>query len=335
MRKRKKKKKKEDQDEEDYASVTGCRLWSTGIGSGSTVDTCSHVSPVHASRGRYIYVPWSLAVTCLSLVLLEEYICRNFWEATSGGFPYYSCWFDSGYMLPLFSTRCRASVWTSLSVAVLWYFSWSFLCLRCRWQFCGIILGSCHEEQFLFIVGAKGYFFIISKAPRFWQPLARCRSGVQDTVVSGRSLPETFPYSSLFGSTVDTCLRQLTRLSDTGVDMPVDSLVHTVQRPVGAPQVQFLARLWMCVSLCNDRCVVRWCIICGCPTVRQIPMVLPVRKTIETPQLQYVPWWSMLLLCRSCLLCPLLFATGANGSDSAEIRGGVAVAVPSRLWTSS
>ena len=28
---------------------------------------------------------------------------------------------------------------------------------------------------------------------------------------SGRSLPETFPCSALFGSTVDTCLRQLTR----------------------------------------------------------------------------------------------------------------------------
>ena len=48
-------------------------------------------------------------------------------------------------------------------------------------------------------------------------------------------------------------------LSDKGVDMPVvmqDSLVQTVQRPVAAPQVQFLARLWMCLSLCNDRCLV-------------------------------------------------------------------------------
>ena len=32
---------------------------------------------------------------------------------------------------------------------------------------------------------------------------------------------------------------------------------------------------------------------------RQIPMVLPVQKTIETPQLQSVRW-SMPLLCRSC-----------------------------------
>ena len=43
--------------------------------------------------------------------------------------------------------------------------------------------------------------------------------------------------------------------------MPVvmlDSLVQTVQRPVVAPQAQFLARLWICLSL-YDRCVVRWC----------------------------------------------------------------------------
>ena len=47
-------------------------------------------------------------------------------------------------------------------------------------------------------------------------------------------------------------------MGDWGVDMPVvmqDSLVQTVQKPVEAPQVQFLARLWwMCLSLCNDRC---------------------------------------------------------------------------------
>ena len=49
-------------------------------------------------------------------------------------------------------------------------------------------------------------------------------------------------------------------LSDKGVDVPVvmlDSLVQTVQRPVEATQVQFLARLMMCLSLCNDRCVAR------------------------------------------------------------------------------
>ena len=66
---------------------------------------------------------------------------------------------------------------------------------------------------------------------------------------------------------------------------------------------------------------------------RQIPLVLPVSKITETPQLQYVSW-SIPLLCRSCLPCPLLFTTGAQVSDSAEIRGGAAVAVPSRLWTS-
>ena len=33
---------------------------------------------------------------------------------------------------------------------------------------------------------------------------------------------------------------------------------------------------------------------------RPFPMVLPVRKTMKTPQLQYFAWWSMFLLCRSC-----------------------------------
>ena len=46
-------------------------------------------------------------------------------------------------------------------------------------------------------------------------------------------------------------------MGDKGVNMPVvmqDSLVKTVNKPVEAPQVQFLARLWwVCLSLCNDR----------------------------------------------------------------------------------
>ena len=50
---------------------------------------------------------------------------------------------------------------------------------------------------------------------------------------------------------------------------------------------------------------------------RQIPMVLPVQITIETPQLQSVRW-SVPLLCRSChARCRL---TVAHGSDTAELR---------------
>ena len=40
-------------------------------------------------------------------------------------------------------------------------------------------------------------------------------------------------------------------------------------------------------------------------------MVLPVRKTIETPQLQFVSWWSLLAQ-------PVVVATGSRGPDSAE-----------------
>ena len=78
---------------------------------------------------------------------------------------------------------------------------------------------------------------------------------------SGRSLLETFLYSALFGSTVDTSLRQLTRC---------------------------VIRLWLSRSCVSSKVV-------DFPFVpqKQIPMVLPVRKTIETPQLQYVSWWSL------------------------------------------
>ena len=43
-----------------------------------------------------------------------DFLGDDFWRVS----VFYSCWFDSGYMLRQFSTRCRASVGTSLSVAV-------------------------------------------------------------------------------------------------------------------------------------------------------------------------------------------------------------------------
>ena len=57
--------------------------------------------------------------------------------------------------------------------------------------------------------------------------------------------------------------------------------------------------------VCNDRCSVSQLQfvnqIVDFPVVvqRPIPMVLPVQKTIETTQLQYVSRWLMSLLCRS------------------------------------
>ena len=116
---------------------------------------------------------------------------------------------------------------------------------------------------------------------------------------SGRSLPETFPYSALFGSTVDTCLSQLTR------------------------------------------CVVRWC-----PQLHHIEgRRLPFRAAETDPHslacsedhgdsADAVCFLVVaVLLCRSCLLSPLLSTTGAHGPDSAEF-----VEVPQsqflRLWTS-
>ena len=57
---------------------------------------------------------------------------------------------------------------------------------------------------------------------------------------------------------------------------------------------------------------------------RQIPMVLPVRKTTEIPHLLFFFGGRCPCCCRSCLPCSLLSTTGAHGSDSAEMRGGAA-----------
>ena len=73
----------EADDLEDGVSVTGCRLRSTRTGSGSTVDTCSYVSPVHASRGRYFYAPF-VPDSHLFGASLEKYVIWIFWEMTSG-----------------------------------------------------------------------------------------------------------------------------------------------------------------------------------------------------------------------------------------------------------
>ena len=45
---------------------------------------------------------------------------------------------------------------------------------RCRWQFCVILLGSCHEEQFLFIVNAKEYFVSLLFVAVCWIILGSC-----------------------------------------------------------------------------------------------------------------------------------------------------------------
>ena len=93
-------------------------------------------------------------------------------------------------------------------------------------------------------------------------------------------------------------------------------------------------KLWI-FSSCRSSQVVDFPVV----VPRPIPTVLPVRKTIETPQLQYVSWWSMqfvqlflwwsrrancgfpqLPFSDMLVTCPLLSTTGLGGS---------AVAVPS------
>ena len=69
-------------------------------------------------------------------------------------------------------------------------------------------------------------------------------------------------------------------------------------------------RLLICPLRYNDRCMVRWCrkleLFRSCSSSKVVdipfvpqklfPMVLVVRKTMETPQLQFVARWSMSLL---------------------------------------
>ena len=228
---------------------------------------------VYGTFGRFLwffYVPLYLSVACSTL--FEEYSHSIFWEITCGNVVFSASRFDSGYTLTSFyggaglftEFLSQGGTWTLRSVRT-WH------------------------ADFFFFYGSS----------------------------YGTSLPEPYPYSALFGSTIDTCLPQLTRfLSDKGVDMPVvmlDSLVPdssekcgrstgpvlrqvvdvpvVLQRQVRGSMVQ---KLWLSRSYSSSKVV-------DFPFVpqRQLPMVPPFRKTIEIPQLQYVAWWSMPLLCRS------------------------------------
>ena len=72
-----------------------------------------------------------------------------------------------------------------------------------------------------------------------------------------------------------------------------------VQQTIVIPQLQLLDKVLDYVSLLQ---FINKVVHTPVVPQKQIPMVLLVRKTIETPQLQYVFWWSMPLLCRSCSL---------------------------------
>ena len=87
------------------------------------------------------------------------------------------------------------------------------------------------------------------------------------TDFSGRSLPETFPYSAVFGSTVDTGLCQSTEASPGyGLCFATETDTHSAN----------------CASSCLDKDV-------GMPASVQGQMPgLDVQKTLEFRQLQYV-----------------------------------------------
>ena len=140
----------------------------------------AHAS-VYGIFGRFLWFFYGhlyLAVACSTLSVLEEHSSSIFWEIISRYVVFSGSWFDSGYMFMSFYG----------GVGLFTEFPRTLRSVR-TW----------HAN-------------IISAAPRVWQPLVRCCSGVQNTIFSGRSLPETFAYSALVGSTLDTCLRQFTEL---------------------------------------------------------------------------------------------------------------------------
>ena len=174
-----------------------------------TVFTCSHSSVfgspgvysglglarqwIHALRQSrcavftwvwpFFYVLLSLTVTCQFWFCLRSTGAPIFWETTSWFIPVFSSsWFDSGCMfmsfyggVGLFTEFLREGGTRTLRSVRTW-----------------------HAD-------------IISTAPRIWQTLVRS-SPVEFRIMdfSGRRLLETFPYSALVGSTLDTSLRQFT-----------------------------------------------------------------------------------------------------------------------------
>ena len=156
--------------------------------------------------------PLHLAVTCSALCsVLWTFPGDDFWKNSV-----FSCfWFVSGYMVSqstegwVFSTRRRASVVSSLSVAVLWVFAWLVsrrtvpVHRRCQGVFLLYFFGSDVVLEYKI-----RYFLVDSRIQRY-----------------------------LVRQWIHVCVSSR-GLLDQGVDMPVvmlDSLVQTVQRPVTGP----------------------------------------------------------------------------------------------------
>ena len=245
-----------------WCSVFGCCLSSPGLldfrETASLLFPCSSlclVRWIHAHAPVHATCAWFLSLVVFYGSLYLAVICSAFlWCSVLWTFPgddfwknsVFCCfWFLSGYMVCqstegwASSTRRRASVVSSLSVAVLREFAWLVsrrtvpVHRRCQGVFLHYFYGSS------FLAATCSMSFWSTRYGIFWE------IHVFSVI--------WFDSGYMFASAHEV-------LPDQGVDMPVlmlDSLVQKVLRPVEVPQVQFLARLWTCPSLYNNRCVVR------------------------------------------------------------------------------
>ena len=213
----------------------------------------------------FFYGPLYLAVACSTLLVLEEYSSPIFWEITPGYVVFSASWFDIGYMF--------MSFYGGVGLFTEFLREGGTRTLRS--------VRTCHATLFLRLLVSGSHLFDVVleyKIRYFLEDPFRKRSRVQRLLVQHWiqvyvSLQRPLEYLTcrarrrhgqwyVLAGFARHDTPHAVFPSIVGVDMPVvmlDSLVQTVQRPVEAPKVQFLARLWMCLSLCNDRCVVRWC----------------------------------------------------------------------------
>ena len=127
----------------------------------------------------------------------------------------------------------------------------------------------------------------------------------------------------MLGSTADTCLRQLTRSCRTRV-LTCPLLCWTVWSR------QFLARLWMCLSLCNDS---EWSDRADSRASAAVAVIAGRRHPSHGAEADshgfpcsedhgdsphYFSWWSMSLFCTCRLL--LLSVVRQSRSHSAARR---------------
>ena len=115
-------------------------------------------------------------------------------------------------------------------------------------------------------------------------------------------------FSSLLGSTVDTCFCQSTRRSRSGL-VPGSSLAWFDSEYIFASVYEGLFLLFPYTAQC-------------------------LSSVVHAMHQSWIWFGGRCPCCAGRVPCPLLCSTSPHGSDPAEFRGDAAVAVSSRLWRS-